>query len=126
MGQQDVAGALATHADGLNGTAMVTAANLPGGESRPELAELSSLAERVKLVLAPVRAPAAYRLKLERDLREVARQRMQGEMQIAEPAPRPEWLIGAAVALVGGIAYLLRSRSRSEHDLSATPQQRSA
>ncbi len=76
-------------------------------------------------MFAPVRASAAYKRKLENDLRELARLRARGDVRVAGPPTRAEWVIGAAVALVGGIAYLLHtSRSRESHDLPATADPR--
>jgi hypothetical protein len=126
MGKQGVVEALAAHADELSIAALPAAGNSLDIGSAQELAALSLLAARVKRAFAPVRAPIAYKRKLENDLSEVARQRMRGDVQIAGPAPRPEWIIGAAVALVGGIAYLLRSRTRSDHELSASTGPHSA
>lgn len=113
MGQENLVKALAGHADESNTV-------LPSGESERELKEISDLAVQLKRTLAPVRAPAAYKRKLENDLIELASQRARGDVQVAEPPARPEWIIGAAVALVGGIAYLLHtSRNRESHDLPA-------
>ena len=126
MEQKDLVEALAAHADTLNTAGATAASDLLTSESEQGLKELFGLAGRVRRALAPVRAPAAYRRKLENDLTEVARQRMRGEVQVAQSAARPEWIIGAAVALVGGIAYLLHTRNREGHDLPTTVGQRPA
>ncbi len=118
MDQQNVAKALAGHAHESN-------TGSPGGESERGLNGISDLAVQLERMFAPVRAPAAYKGKLENDLTELARQRARGDMRVAGPPTRAEWIIGAAVALVGGIAYLLHtSRSRESHDLSATANPR--
>ena len=126
MDQKNLVEALAAHADTLSTAGATTASDLLNCESEQGLKELFGLAGRVRLALAPVRAPAAYRRKLENDLTQIARQRMRGDVQVAQPAARPEWIIGAAVALVGGIAYLLHTRNREGHDLPTTVGQRPA
>ena len=87
---------------------------------RREILSLAELAQQVKDALAPVRPSASFRQRLEQDLIDVVRQRMHEKVYIAPLSPRRDVLIGAAigsaVALAGGVVYLVHNwmRSRSE------------
>lgn len=85
-------------------------------EQREELLSLLRLAEQVKDALTPVKPSPAYKQKLGLDLAEMARHRMNREVQIGPPSKRREFIIGAAVALAGGVVYLVRTyiQSRSQ------------
>jgi hypothetical protein len=114
MKDNDVREALAAHADRLNKVDSQSAYALgEWDEQDPEVAGLFHLAERVKLALAPVRPTDDFRRKLLNDLAEVARQHMRRDLVVGPPKPRAELIIGAAVALVGGIAYLIHSYNRA-------------
>ena len=79
-------------------------------EAPPEEVELAG---QVKEALAPVKAPPSVKEKLRVELVEVAQHRQNQDVRV-EPPRRREWAVGAAigsvVALVSGVAYLLRSR----------------
>jgi hypothetical protein len=79
-------------------------------EGDPEVIELAG---QVKEALTPVKAPPAVRDKLRVELVEVAQHRQCQDVLVESPSRRREWAIGAAigsaVALVGGVLYLLRS-----------------
>ena len=89
-------------------------------EQRQELLSLLQLAEQVKGALTPVKPSASYKKKFESELAQMARRRAAKEVHLA-PSAHTELVIGAAIgsaaALVGGIAYLIRSRiqTRSQH-----------
>jgi len=78
-----------------------------------ELLQFAQLTDRVRVALAPVSPSASFRHKLEQELtRTVPRRVATGrDVRVERPA-RKDWLVGAAVILVGGIAYWMRSRSR--------------
>ena len=114
MKHDDVRDALSAHADQLNTVDSQPAQALEVcGQQDPELAGLFRLAERAKFALTPVRPSEDYKRKLLSDLAEVARQHMRRDLLVAPPRPRAELIIGAAVALVGGIAYLIHSYNRA-------------
>ncbi len=75
---------------------------------------VSELAGQVREALAPVRAPSSVRDKLRVELLEVAQHRQCQDVRVEPPSRRGEWAIGAAigsaVALAGGVLYLLRCR----------------
>jgi len=86
-------------------------------EQQQELLSLLQLAGQVKDALAPAHPAPAFRRKLRSDLTEMARRRMSQDVIVElHSAPR-ELLIGAAigsaVALAGGIAYLIRARTQA-------------
>jgi hypothetical protein len=80
-------------------------------EDEPGVIELAS---QVREALAPVKAPPTVRDKLRVELLEVAQHRQCEDVRVESPSRRREWalgaVIGSAVALVGGLLYLLRSR----------------
>jgi len=123
MRHEEVREALAAHADQLNTVNSLSAHSPPdrGGQD-PELGALFQLAERVKFALAPARPSEDFTLKLLTDLTEVARQRMRRDILIGPPKPRAELIIGAAVALVGGIAYLIHSYTRAARQVGKSGQ----
>ncbi len=86
-------------------------------EQQQELLSLLRLAGQVKDALAPVRPAPAFGRKLRGDLTEMARRRMSQDVVIELPSAPRELLIGAAigsaVALAGGIAYLIRARTQA-------------
>jgi hypothetical protein len=82
-----------------------------------ELGTLLRLAGRVKEALAPVHPSPSFKGKLRADLAEMARYRKSRNVVLEVPSRPRELLIGAAigsaVALAGGIAYLIRVRSQA-------------
>lgn len=80
-------------------------------EGEPEVIELAG---QVKEALAPVKAPPSVKDKLRVELVEIAQHRQCQDVRVEAPSRRREWALGAAigsaVALVGGVLYLLRSR----------------
>ena len=88
-------------------------------EQERQLASLWPLEERVKFALSPVHVPASFARKLEVDLIGIARQRRSNAAPVVEPSSTNKWLLGALVALVGGIAYWWHAHSRPERDLPA-------
>jgi len=114
MEHEDLIELLAAHADQLNSGATHDTEYLQMYPSqRQELFSLLRLAERVKDALAPVKPAPAYKRKLGLDLTDMAHQRVSRDMLVAPPSPRRELIIGAAIgsamAVAGGIAYLLRT-----------------
>lgn len=86
-------------------------------QQRQELGTLLRLASRVKEALEPVHPAPSFKSKLRADLGEMARYR-RGRGVVLEVPSRPKELligaaIGSAVALAGGIAYLIRVRSHA-------------
>lgn len=116
MEHKDLPNVLAAHADQLNRSAESEAQDfhLPP-EAGEELCSLLQLAEQVKGALDPVKPSPAYKRRLGLELAEMAQRRRSSDLLVAPPAPRREWLV--AVALAGGIAYLVRTRmqGRSQH-----------
>jgi len=120
MEHNDVAELPMAHADQLNSTLPNEAAGLTAAAAeREDLLLPLHLAERLKRALTPVSPSESYRRKLERDLFEMARRRARGEVVISQPSPSRSLIIGAAVALMGGIAYWIHSRNLPEHELPA-------
>jgi hypothetical protein len=72
--------------------------------------EVIALAGQVKEALAPVRAPEAVRDKLRVELLEVAQHHQCQDVRVEAPPRHRGLVIGAAVALAGGVLHLLRSR----------------
>lgn len=87
-------------------------------ERKQEFRELLRLAGQVRDALVPVRPAPSFRRKLRADLTKLARQRNASNVVVDLPARPRELLIGAAigsaVALAGGIAYLIRVRSQAQ------------
>jgi hypothetical protein len=113
---------LAIHEDLLNGNAIEqTKYEQLSEEEKKELLVLAELAQQIKDALAPVKPAASFKQELEGALTEAARQRVHREVRIGPLPPRRDVLIGAAVgsavALAGGVAYLVRTwmRGRSQH-----------
>ncbi len=112
---------LAIHGDLLNGAA---AEPIKGEkmseEERKELLSFAELVQQLREAFAPVKPAPSFKRELDRTLIEMARQRMHREVRIAPLFPPREVLIGAAVgsavALAGGVAYLVRNwiRGRSQ------------
>jgi hypothetical protein len=86
-------------------------------QQRQELGGLLHLAGRVKEALAPVPPSTSFKRKLRADLAERAHYRKSRPVVLEVPSRPRELLIGAAigsaVALAGGIAYLIRVRSHA-------------
>jgi len=80
-----------------------------------------NLAGRVKGALAPVNPSPTFKQELRLELSQKARHGGGREVVVASPAPYKEVVIGAAigsaVALLGGVAYLVRNylQNRSHH-----------
>ncbi len=112
---------LAAHADQPTSAALTDIKGLAlPSEQKQELTSLLHLAVRVKRALAPVKPEPSYRQRLGRELVETVHQRVGRELLVM-PSPRRELLLGAAigsaVAVAGGIVYLVRTRiqPRSQH-----------
>jgi hypothetical protein len=86
------------------------------------------LAGTVKHALTPVSPSPAFKQKLRLDLLQMARRGASREVVVAPPAPHKEVVLGAAigsaVALLGGVAYLVRSyvQNRSHHPVVSVPR----
>lgn len=82
-----------------------------------EVPEWGDLLAQVEEALTPRRPSAAFRRRLRRELVEMAQGHADREVSLAEPSTHRELIIGAAigsaVALAGGIVYLLRIREQS-------------
>ena len=76
-------------------------------EGEPEVIELAG---QVKEALAPVKAPEAVWDKLRVELLEVAQHHQRQDVRVEPPPRHRGWVIGAAVALAGGVLHLLRGR----------------
>lgn len=116
MNSQQLEDILATHADRLiNGGAGEALSTLSSSEQE-EFESLSCVAEQIHEALTPVTPSATFRQRTRRHLMDVARQR-QRQIVLGPPPPN-RWLMGAAIgsamAVAGGIAYLLRLRGE-EH-----------
>jgi hypothetical protein len=105
---------LAQHADQLSRSPGSDLQKLQVSQQHEELRSLMRLAEQVKRVLAPVGPSPHFRQRLGSELTEMAQRRRTQELLIETPSSRKELLIGAAigsaVALAGGVVYLLRTQ----------------
>jgi hypothetical protein len=118
MEQRSLVELLAVHSEQLDPQSIDTIeATELSPEQQHELRSLLRLAAQLKVVLAPVRPSAAFRHKLRTNLTEMARHRHSRNIVVDVPSRPRELLIGAAigsaVALAGGIAYLIRVRSHA-------------
>ena len=90
--------------------------NVPdlSAQEQQELESLLRLAAQIKVALAPVSPSSSYKQKLRVRLTEMARQRKSQDVVVELGAQQRQLLVGAAigsaVALAGGIAYLIRAR----------------
>ncbi len=86
-------------------------------QERQELKSLLRLAAQIKQALAPVSPSLSYKEKLRKRLTEMARQRKSQDVVVELGAQQRQLLVGAAigsaVALAGGIAYLIRARHQA-------------
>jgi hypothetical protein len=68
-------------------------------------------------VMAPVVPSAAFKAALRNRISDLARSSMRREVVVEQHSRPSEWMVGAivgsAVALVGGLAYLIRARSQA-------------
>jgi hypothetical protein len=118
MGQRSFADLLAAYSEQLDASTIdhlaVPELSL---QQIQELGALLRLAGRVKKALEPVQPSASFKSKLRADLGEMARYRTSRGVVLEAPSRPRELLIGAAigsaVALAGGIAYLIRVRSHA-------------
>ena len=79
-----------------------------------ELRSLLQMARQVKDVLQPARLPMAAKQRLRTGILESAR-RARSRDVVVEPSSSNRGLyIGAAVALAGGIAYLIHARTHAD------------
>jgi hypothetical protein len=108
---------LATYSDQLNhysGGEMDIGPPDLSAQEQQELKSLLRLAAQIKHVLAPVSPSSSYKEKLRLRLTEMARQRKSQDVVVELGAQQRQLLVGAAigsaVALAGGIAYLIRAR----------------
>jgi hypothetical protein len=109
MEHKDLPNVLAAHADQLNRSAESDTHDFQvPPEQGEELRSLLQLAEQIKGALDPVTPSPAYKRRLGLELAEMAQRRRSSDLLVAPPAPRREWIV--AVALAGGIAYLVRTR----------------
>ena len=94
-------------------------------EAAPEVLELAG---QVREALTPVKAPASVRDRLRDEVVEVAQRRLCQDVRVESPPRRREWAIGAAigsaVALIGGVLYLLRSRMQGPSKPDSRSQSR--
>ena len=89
--------------------------NAGDGLSRAEeLQSLLQVAQRVKGALQPVRMPVKAKRRLRTDLLESTGLTRSRDVVIAPNPPNRGVFIGAAVALAGGIAYLIHARTRAD------------
>lgn len=114
MEHKDLLEVLAAHADQLGCGSKDGAQDMqPPPEQTEELRSLLQLAEQVKAALAPVGPSPAYKQRLALDLTEMASRRRSGDLLIAPRSSNREVIIraaiGSAVALAGGIVYLVRT-----------------
>ena len=84
---------------------------------REEMQSLHHVANRVRRVMVPVGPSTAFKAALRNRISDLASGSVRREIVVAQD-PRPsEWMVGAlvgsAVALVGGLAYLIRARSQA-------------
>jgi hypothetical protein len=95
------------------GALEVTANTAPGHEG-PEWGELDA---EITETLAPQKPAPTFRDELKRELMERAHGHPEREIQLEAPQPYRELIIGAAigsaVALAGGLVYLLRLRGHT-------------
>lgn len=87
-------------------------------EEQQELGALMRLGGELRQALAPVCPSASFREGLRGSLVKLASERQSREVVI-DLRPRPRELvigaaIGSAVALAGGIAYLIRARTQAQ------------
>lgn len=114
--EKSVLDILAEHADQLSGVPGSDVPKLQVSEQHEELCSLMRLAEQVKGVLAAERPSPHFRQRLGSELTEMAQRRWRQDLLIETPSSRKELLIGAAigsaVALAGGVVYLLRMQTQ--------------
>ena len=112
--EQNALDILAEHADQLSGVGGSDVQKLQMSERHEELGSLMRLAEQVKSALAPVTPSPHFRQRLGSELTGMAQRRREQDLLIETPSSRKELLIGAAigsaVALAGGVVYLLRTQ----------------
>ena len=118
MEHRSFAELLAVHSEQLDPESIdtIAAAEL-SPQQQQELCSLLRLAAQVKQALAPVCPSPSFKRKLRTNLTEMARRRESRDIMVDVPSRPRELLIGAAigsaVALAGGIAYLIRVRSHA-------------
>jgi len=109
---------LNAHADQLNrgATNRIQYPRIPPNQ-RQELLALFDLAEQTREALAPVSLSPDYRQRLAHDLTRMAERRTSEGIRITLRSPGREWLVGAAIgsamAVLGGVAYLIRAHGRA-------------
>jgi hypothetical protein len=79
-----------------------------------ELRSLLQVARQVKCALQPVRMPMAAKRRLRTDILESTRLARSRDVVVATSPSNRGLFIGAAVALAGGIAYLIRARTHAD------------
>ena len=79
-----------------------------------EFCSLLHVARQVKGVLQPVPMPMAAKRRLRTDILESTRVARRADVIVAPGPSNRGLLLGAAVVLAGGIAYLLRARTRAD------------
>jgi hypothetical protein len=111
---------LAAYGDQLNqhsGGALDINVPYLSAQEQQELESLLRLAAQIKEALAPVSPSSSYKQKLRVRLTEMARQRKSQDVVVELGAQQRQLLVGAAigsaVALAGGIAYLIRARHQA-------------
>jgi len=86
-------------------------------EEREELMLLHRVADGVQRVMVPVVPSTAFKAALRNRISDLARSSMRREVVVEQHSRPSEWMVGAivgsAVALVGGLAYLIRVRSQT-------------
>ncbi len=108
---------LSAHSDQLNQhSGRAVEINVPdlSAQEQQDLESLLRLAAQVREALAPASPSSPYKQKLRMRLTEMARQRKSQDVMVELGAQPRQLLVGAAigsaVALAGGIAYLIRAR----------------
>jgi len=87
----------------------------PGLSSEDEeLRSLLQLARQVKDVLQPARLPMAAKQRLRTRILESARWARSRDVVVEPSSSNKGLFIGAAVALAGGIAYLIHARTHAD------------
>ena len=118
----------AADAAGLDGRATQDSHPVQVSAEEEAAPEVFELAGQVKEALTPVKAPASVRDRLRDEVVEVAQRRLCQDIRVESPPRRREWAIGAAigsaVALIGGVLYLLRSRMQGPSQPDGRSQSR--
>ena len=116
--RHDMSGVLPKHSEESNKRGLHDARGVDVNDSQAEqVPGWDGLVDELRAALAPKKPAPSFRRALKRDLVEMAQGRPHRQVLLAEPSTRRELVIGAAigsaVALAGGIVYLLRMREHA-------------